>query len=251
MPGLLAPISTAFHYITLICTTIYTIITALIAASSLPSRTAPRVKPSYPNLKPLYAHALLPLLIHLLDLPARLPWLPTILSLLSRAETSSTPPLSPGLLGFNGRIDRLIAHHLAATTADPPLIPRILNLLRTAIFPATPAPPAAPNAVKPGQEEARRAAACALLNCMPRGVAVLLFGPVLAAAEVSGGGDEVEALVENVAARVLDPFADDVDVTRCLVYGVLEVVVGALVPEMARELGEDAGGERSGEGEGL
>ena len=132
----------------------------------------------------------------------------------------------------------------------PDLLPALLNALRTALFPGpvTTSPQTNTHAAHTVTlTQARRTAALALLDCLPRPAASLLFGPEkgasplssasrLAGAEAQMGeaGADATALPDRLAAAALDPFVTDSELTRALAYGVMEAVVLAVVPEMRR-----------------
>lgn len=265
-PNPLDTVFTLLSHLALALSTLFSLLTALLSAPSLPSRFANSTHPQPPSvLKPLYDYTMTTLLLRLFHLPTRLPWLPFVIRLVQRISSSTTittttigplpPPLSPlSLFGPDARIDRLLAHHLLTPARSPELLPALLKALRTAIFPApttTSSPTQTHTAtanVTSTLTQARHTAALAVLNCLPRQAAVLLLGledgsqlgaqaqapEIETAAAGSSGADADAALAQRLAVTALDPFAADAELTRALAYGVLEAVVLAVVPEMRR-----------------
>ncbi|EON63424.1 hypothetical protein W97_02651 [Coniosporium apollinis CBS 100218] len=115
---------------------------------------------------------------------------------------------------------RLLAHNIRSTALNPALLPPALRSLRSALFPHN--APAPPRAV-PTQAQTRdikRQCARALLAAMPQAVSSRFFGT----------GDE-DVMLEEVE-EMLDVFGD-VYLNKHLVFGIVELVVVRLFPELA------------------
>lgn len=131
----------------------------------------------------------------------------------------------------------MLAHHLFAPWHDAAnsVIPSVLRTLRGLVFPGnaplqpTDTPPT-PDSQDDRRRAARRAAAFAILNSIPRPLA-RLYLPTAAAADAA---DEVDAMVSYLDANVLSLF-QDAHMNKGLLYPVLDMLVAALLPELARD----------------
>lgn len=135
---------------------------------------------------------------------------------------------------------------MLAPLRSAPTIATTLATVRRALFPRNSSAPApgAPMASNPVEEkprttaQARREAAVALLNLLPRAAAMALFGPVDVAMEPDSEdasqkrrhGEDM-ALVTVVEQTVLAPFGNAY-MNRHLVFSVLERVLVAVCPEL-------------------
>ncbi|KAJ9637237.1 hypothetical protein H2199_007523 [Coniosporium tulheliwenetii] len=164
----------------------------------------------------VFAHERLVVRIPPLELESRMPWLAGFVSLLHHGALAG-----PGKLGrTDGMLDRLLAHHIRSIILKPALLPPALRSLRSALFPNN--APAPPRAVPTPAEilDIKRQCARALLAAMPKAVSERFFGT----------GDEKVMLEE--AEALLDVFGD-VYLNKHLVFGIVELVVVRLFPELA------------------
>ncbi|KAK7521233.1 PXA domain-containing protein [Phyllosticta citriasiana] len=155
----------------------------------------------------------------LLEFKARMPWLAGLVSLLHWGAVSG-----PGQVGgTNKPLDRLLSHHLRAHLLNPALLPPLLRTLRAALFPNN---ALAPPRVAPSPEEElaiKRRAAQAVLAATPAAVRPRLFG---------------RARPKRQVERLLDVLGDPY-LNKHLVFGLVELVVVRLLPELG-EKGVDA-----------
>ncbi|KAF9636822.1 hypothetical protein BFW01_g7718 [Lasiodiplodia theobromae] len=183
----------------------------------------------------------------LLELKARMPWLAGALSLAQWSAVSG-----PGRVGgTNGPLDRLLSHEIKTRILNPALLPPLLRTLRTSIFPNNaPGPPRIPPT--PDEELAiKRRAARAVLDATPPFVRSRLFGSGSGSRAVGGSGgvegndeddeDEEEqgedAVQQREVERLLDVLGDPY-LNKHLIFGIIELIVVRLLPEMG-ELGVD------------
>lgn len=107
------------------------------------------------------------------------------------------------------------------TFLSPELIPSVLVALRTTVFPGnTLGPPAAPAPTRDECLRLRRRAAESILQLIPPSVARIYFAT-----------DRREAMIDRIQQDVLDVFGD-VYMNKHLVYGIIDLVVLRLVPEL-------------------
>ncbi|MCJ1478347.1 hypothetical protein MMC13_007025 [Lambiella insularis] len=215
--------------------------------------------------RPILSFKIFPLISILLNLPARAPWLTGSVSLVQYHLIRR--PLRLGAGG--GMLDNFLHSLLATHVFAPALLPPLLLSLRTALFPNnTPAPPRADPS--PAEQIAiKRRCARALLSLIPPRVAKRFFAvrptarPPSTEATLSprsvtsintsaresdgegpGDADEEQMLAEVEA--VLDVFGDAY-MNKHLVFGIVELCVVRLMPEMGemgvRELMETRLGE--------
>ncbi|KAH7049226.1 PXA domain-containing protein [Macrophomina phaseolina] len=166
----------------------------------------------------------------LLELQARMPWLAGVASLLHWGAVSG--PARVG--GTNGPLDRLLSHEIRSRLLNPALLPLLLRTLRTSLFPNNaPGPPRVPPT--PDEELAiKRRAARAVLDATP----------VFWRKRIFCGGDE-EGVLQKQVERLLDVLGDPY-LNKHLVFGIVELVVVRLLPEMGEMGVEDLIGERLG-----
>ncbi|OMP87051.1 hypothetical protein BK809_0007137 [Diplodia seriata] len=189
----------------------------------------------------------------LLELKARMPWLAGALSLAQWSAVSG-----PGRVGCtNAPLDRLLSHEIKTRMLNPALLPPLLRTLRTSIFPNF-APGPARVAPTPDEVVAiKRRAARAVLDATPSFVRSRLFGSESGSRGVGGSGggvrgdddgdeDEKAAAEEDEGVdpvqmreveRLLDVLGDPY-LNKHLIFGIIELIVVRLMPEMG-ELGVD------------
>ena len=160
-------------------------------------------------------------------------------------------------------------HHLFTThVLRPSLLPPLLLTLRTSIFPANTLAPTRPIPSPAHQAVIKRACALEIISCIPSRVGRrFLLGsshprhrekkPAIkdqiserelpVADDVEGtDGEDREAMVKEVEA-ILDIFGDSY-CNKHLVYGILELVLVRLVPEIGEKGVKELMAERLGEG---
>ncbi|KAK8153679.1 PXA domain-containing protein [Phyllosticta citrichinensis] len=160
----------------------------------------------------------------LLEFKARMPWLAGLVSLLHWGAVSG-----PGQVGgTNNPLDKLLSHHLRSHLLNPALLPPLLRTLRAALFPNN-AP--APARVAPSPEEElaiKRRAAQAVVAATPAAVRPRLFGRARSD----------DAVQRRQVERLLDVLGDPY-LNKHLVFGLIELIVVRLLPELG-EKGVDA-----------
>lgn len=124
----------------------------------------------------------------------------------------------------DGRSDsRLLSHAIHTHILDPKLIPLLLHTARSAIFPNNALGP--PREIPSPSEQIRIRSACAesILDLIPDKVQSIYFGVA---------SERLERL--RVVEEVLDVFGDGY-CNRHLMYGVVELVLVRLMPELAEK----------------
>ncbi|KAL1632356.1 hypothetical protein SLS56_003771 [Neofusicoccum ribis] len=184
----------------------------------------------------------------LLELHPRMPWLAGVVSLAHWGAVSG--PARVG--GANGPLDRLLSHEIRTRLLNPDLLPPLLRTLRTSLFPNNaPAPPRTPPT--PEEELAiKRRAARAVLDAVPAFVRSRLFGGGSGGSPGASGGSEdgdqeeveadeggggVDAVQQKEVERLLGVLGDPY-LNKHLIFGIIELVVVRLLPEMG-EMGVD------------
>lgn len=176
----------------------------------------------------------------------------------SRADTQGAVPRS--------RTHRLFSHTVHTHLLEPSHLPSLLRAIRGALFPNN--APGVSTLVAPSSDDElralRRRCASALLALVPRWLARLYLGgrglalssprggaataaapsaaqrqppgaQTPAAAGTAGGGEadgETERVLAEIEEGIIDVFSDDY-CNRHLLYGVLELVLVRLMPELA------------------
>lgn len=134
---------------------------------------------------------------------------------------------------------RLLSHAIQRRVLDPSRLPMLLRSARAALFPGNaPAPPR----VIPSPEEQlliRRRCAERLLDLVPQGVRDVFFG---GRTGLAGLGDEKERRTREVE-ELLNVFGDAY-CNKHFVYGIVELIVVRLMPEMAEKGARDLLDER-------
>jgi len=228
-------------------------IITLATASSLPSRITPttkitgstlandRMEPlestspatssatrQIPSKQPIVKMKIWSCASSLLDLDARMPWLNATLSFLQWASLTG-----PGEVGnTDGMVDKILSHALQTHVLDPTLLPLLLRTVRSALFPNNTLAP--PRLIPSPSEQLliRRRCAETLLALIPTGVQDVYFGP------------GIERRVKEVE-DVLNVF-DDAYCNRHLLYGVVELILVRLLPELAEKGVQELLDERLG-----
>jgi len=230
------------QYAFLAFTTLRFVVVTIATSSSLPSRVPPLTKISgskpvkdhlqapdsvsgstspgsrIPKSKqPILTMKIWPCASNLLDLDVRMPWLSATLSMLQWYALRG-----PGGIGYtDGMIDKLLSHAIHTHVLNPALLPVLLRNVRAALFPNNaPAPPR----VVPSPEEQlliRRRCAEGILALIPGRVQEVYFG------------DGEERRIREVE-EVLNAF-DDSYCNKHLIYGVVDLIVVRLMPELAEK----------------
>lgn len=154
----------------------------------------------------------------------------------------------------DGIIDKILSHAIQSHVLDPSLLPPLLRAARAALFPnnsnSNNAPATAPSAAE--QAAVRAACAEAILGLVPEGVRGVYFG----SCSGSWGEDEVqdekhqEEEEESRRRREVEEgilnVLSDAYCNKHLLYGVVELVVVRLVPEVGARGVRELVGERVG-----
>ncbi|KAB8297216.1 hypothetical protein EYC80_002587 [Monilinia laxa] len=252
------------QYLFLAFAAVRIIIIAVATSSSLPSRIPPMRKPtglSLPNedseppmnlpwtraqplKRPILKMKLWSCVSTLLDMDTRMPWLSATLSLLQWGTITG-----PGKIGdTDGMIDKILSHQIRTHVLDPTLLPPLLRTLRQSIFPNN---TLAPGRIPPTPTETvqiRRKCAQAILGLIPIGVRDVYFGRASLHSDINNLDINIDIDVEAKIAQfskderhireieeVLNVF-EDVYCNKHLLYGVVEIIIMRLIPEL-REKG--------------
>jgi len=129
-------------------------------------------------------------------------------------------------------LSRILSHALQTHVLDPTLLPLLLRTVRSALFPNNTLAP--PRLIPSPSEQLliRRRCAETLLALIPTGVQDVYFGP------------GIERRVKEVE-DVLNVF-DDAYCNRHLLYGVVELILVRLLPELAEKGVQELLDERLG-----
>ncbi|KAI1000475.1 hypothetical protein K3495_g7717 [Podosphaera aphanis] len=209
------------------------IITTLGTSPSLPSRLGPETKAINPikNLpddtassqrqqqlslkKPILTMKVWTCVANLLELDVRMPWVKATLSMLQWQALTG-----PGKIGqTDAIIDRILSHTIKTHVLAPTVLPTLLRAARAALFPYNmPGPP------RPTPDVAeclimRRHCAEVLLDLLPARVREIYFGP--------GWNQMVEEVEQGL------DIVGDVYCNKHLIYGLVELVLVRLMPELA------------------
>ncbi|ESZ97600.1 hypothetical protein SBOR_2001 [Sclerotinia borealis F-4128] len=189
----------------------------------------------------------------LLDTDARMPWLSATLSLLQwgaitgPGKIGETDGIIDNSQGFDSRY-RLLSHQIRTHILDPTLLPPLLRTLRQSLFPNNTLAPGRTPPTPAETLEIRRRCAQAILGLIPIGVRDIYFGR----ASLHPSDTPVNNIDINIDAEakttelsteekhirevedVLNVF-DDVYCNKHLLYGVVELIIMRLIPELAEK----------------
>lgn len=123
---------------------------------------------------------------------------------------------------------RILSNAIRTHVLDPALLPQLLRTVRAALFPNN--APAPPRVIPTPAEQLilRRRCAQTLLSLVPMRVQAIYFG-----------GSDAEGQVEDV----LDAFGDSY-CNKHLLYGIVELIIVRLVPELTEKGVEELLAER-------
>ncbi|KAF7549584.1 hypothetical protein G7046_g8306 [Stylonectria norvegica] len=166
---------------------------------------------------------------NLLETSSRMPWLDGFLSLLQVGAVRG-----PGqIAGLDGPVDRLLSHSIRSLFS-PSHLPPVLRILRGVLFPNN--APGKPSLFPPSDDTEllalRRRAANALWGLLPRGVGRLYFGGRLWR-RAAAPADDREELVDELESLLV--VLGDEYCNKHLMYGVLELVLVRLMPELSEK----------------
>ncbi|RKF64474.1 putative pxa domain-containing protein [Erysiphe neolycopersici] len=163
----------------------------------------------------------------LLNLEVRMPWLKAMLSMLQWAALTG-----PGKIGqTDGIIDKILSYIIHTHILTPTTLPNLLRNARSALFPNN---LPASLSKKPTEAECvaiRRRCAESILELIPTGVRKVYFGL------------EWEDMVREVEEEVLCIFEDKY-CNKHLLYGMVELILVRLMPELSESGIEDLLAER-------
>lgn len=117
--------------------------------------------------------------------------------------------------------NRILSHAIQTKVLDPKLLPMLLRNARAALFPNNAPGPPRLTPPEPEQILIRRRCAETILSLIPAGIQEVYFG--------AGRERRVKEVEE-----VLDIFSDRY-CNKHLLYGVVELIIVRLVPEMAEK----------------
>ncbi|ROT40399.1 hypothetical protein SODALDRAFT_247356, partial [Sodiomyces alkalinus F11] len=210
------------------------VVLALASAPSLPARShlaadqkrraskggASSAAAPPPEKVPVVTFKLWTCVSDLVELDARMPWLGGTLSMLQLAAVRG--PWRPA--GLDGPLDRLFSHAIRNRMLDPSHLPVLLRSIRGALFPNN--APGTSTLVAPSSDRQlralRRRCASALWALLPGWLSRLYLSGRLTSLLL--GGFSLEG--------ILDVFSDEY-CNRHLLYGVLELILVRLMPELA------------------
>ncbi|CAG9937632.1 unnamed protein product, partial [Clonostachys rosea f. rosea IK726] len=241
-------------------TSIRLVASAVVASSSLPPRLVPDGDENEPTTSakqvdeaaphdgpkaPILSFSIWSCAGNLIELPSRMPWLSGMLSLVLHGCLKG-----PGRIGrLNGTVDRFLSHYIQSLISSSHL-PHLLRTVRGVLFPNN--APGKSSLVPPSSDEEllalRRRAASALWSLVPSTAGRLYLGGRLLH---RGGGDiamerqDEERMVDQVECLLM-VFSDEY-CNKHLVYGVLELVLVKLMPELIDKGVEELWEERLGE----
>lgn len=143
------------------------------------------------------------------------------------------------------KIQRLLSHQIRTHILDPTLLPPLLRTLRQTLFPNN---TLAPGRVPPTPAETleiRRRCAQAILALIPVAVLDTYFGrsPVHSSSGVSSSNIDLEVTTAELSKEerhtreveeVLNVFSD-VYCNKHLLYGVVEIIIMRLMPELGEK----------------
>ncbi|TVY54715.1 PXA domain protein 1 [Lachnellula cervina] len=170
--------------------------------------------PNRPVKRPIIKMKLWSCFSNLFDLDFRMPWLYGMVSMLQWGALAG-----PGEVGnIDGMLDKILSHAVQTHVLDPSLLPLLLRTARSALFPNNTLAP--PRTIPSPDEQLliRHRCAEAILSLLPAKVQDIYFG-----AGIERRVGEVE--------EVLDVFSDSY-CNKHLLYGIVELIVVRLIPEL-------------------
>ncbi|KAI9812147.1 MAG: hypothetical protein M1827_004813 [Pycnora praestabilis] len=167
----------------------------------------------------------------LFEMDVRMPWLTGFLSLIQWGAIAGY-----GRVGnTDGTLDKILSHHIHTKILTPANLPPILLTLRTALFPSNTLTAARP--IPTASEIAAIKSGCAttLLSLLPSAVSNVYFGGTPITNDHDGGREgEAEETKRKEVEELLDVLGDAY-CNKHLVYGIVELVLVRLMPELGRE----------------
>ncbi|KAF2107423.1 PXA domain-containing protein [Lophiotrema nucula] len=234
------------------CTAIRATIVAVATSSSLPSRSLIGTSGQSPveasrqsrlplaelpasrrllasTKRPIVSMKLWSCASRLVELDLRMPWLSGFISMLHWGVLAG-----PGRVGdTDGLLDRFLSSTMQIRVLNPAFIPILLRTIRATLFPNNAlGPPRKP----PSAEEAKvikRRCAATLLGLLPARVALGFFATDSAAAQLW----QVEELLDCL---------DDAYLNKHLIFGIVELFIVRLVPELGERGVQELMEERLG-----
>ncbi|CUS07607.1 unnamed protein product [Tuber aestivum] len=165
--------------------------------------------------KPLLRMSLFRLIPSYLHLPTLQPW--TLNSLLF-----FTKPLTSRSTHIGLTLDNLLSSSFHSYIESPSLLVQILRSARSALFP-TPPEPVRTHPTPKEKAHIKRAAEEAIWEAIPSTVRKVYFGT----------GDKEEGLA--VVGEMLLKAVQDKEINKHLLYNLLDLIVGKLIPELTEE----------------
>ncbi|APA10502.1 hypothetical protein sscle_06g052720 [Sclerotinia sclerotiorum 1980 UF-70] len=257
------------QYLFLAFATIRVITIAIATSSSLPSRILSMRKPTglalpnddskppmnsealpwaraQPLKRPILKMKLWSCVSTLLDMDTRMPWLSATLSLLQWGAITG-----PGKIGdTDGMIDKLLSYQIHTHILDPTLLAPLLCTVRQTLFPNNTLAPARIPPTPAETIEIRRRCAQAILGLIPISVRDIYFGR--APLHSSDTNIDFEAKTAELSKEerhirevedVLNVFSD-VYCNKHLLYGIVEIIITRLIPELGEKGVEELLDER-------
>ncbi|MCJ1432207.1 hypothetical protein MMC27_001563 [Xylographa pallens] len=206
-----------------------------------------RTVPALSSSRPLLGFRIFSVISLLLDLSHRTPWFVGWLCLVRHHLVRR--PLCLGADG--GLVDNFLRSLLATYVLTPAQLPPLLRTLRTALFPANALAP--PRAVPSPEEQLaiKHRCAAAILDLIPPVIARRFFAtgspPAALPQSGDGDGDEGRQIMLAEIEAVLDVFGDSY-MNKHLVFGIVELCVVRLMPEVGERSVRELMEARLGEG---
>ncbi|KAF4631800.1 hypothetical protein G7Y89_g6335 [Cudoniella acicularis] len=162
----------------------------------------------------------------LLDLSFRMPWLSGTISMLQWAALTGFGEVG----NTDGILDKILSHAIDTHVLDPSQLPSVLRNARAALFPNN--APAPPRVIPSPAEQLliRKKCAETILSLIPAKIQDIYFG---------GGREKRVAEVEEVLNMFDDPYCN-----KHLLYGIVELLIVRLMPELAEKGVEELFEER-------
>lgn len=186
----------------------------LLVSSSYP----PRVRTPYSKspLRPVVCMPIWTTPFKLAGLHLRMPWIAGSIALM-RAYLLSGPGQ---LAATNSRLDRFLAHVFQTRVLDPAQVPKALKIVREGLFPGNAMGAARTVPASEDVPQIKSDCAAALVQVLPRRVRDLYLGKDCSDEDAKGQMEDL-----------LDIFGDEY-MNKRLVFGILDLVVCRLFPEL-------------------